>query len=340
MRNKRIRFIYMISAGIIIAFLLKLIIPFPNNSSLYVLMGIFESVLITVTIWEGNLHIDTAIDKRIPWEKKPMKRIVIQLPITYLYNGIVLYGIMWLFNEYFCEIPLINKNQFFTIVMTIASLVSITVLSIETGAQFFRKWKKSLIEVEKYKMESAQAKLENLKNQINPHFLFNNMSVLSSLVYKDPDKAVDFIQQLSKVYRYMLDNRDCELVRLKDEMTFISSYAYLLHIRYSPNLEIKINLPEDQLNKMIPPLSLQLLLENAIKHNEISSQLPLTISLAVSEDYLVISNNKNPKLTTEPSCKTGLKNIQSRYQFFTEKEIHIAAEADTFTVKIPILSVL
>jgi LytS/YehU family sensor histidine kinase len=158
------------------------------------------------------------------------------------------------------------------------------------------------------------------------------------LVYKDQDKAVDFINQLSKVYRYLLDNRNSELVTLENELTFIKSYIYLLQIRFDTNIEFKIDVESEFMHKLIPPLSLQILIENAIKHNEISNEMPLTISINVFENQLMIVNNLQLRTNHEPSSKTGLQNIKDRYKHFTDRELEIIENEKSFIVKIPLLS--
>src|SRR5574343_318502 len=244
MHKSKKRFIYMVLVGVLVAFVLKIIIPFPDNGARVQIMGFVESILITFFIWEGNLLLDYFLEKKLPWHKRPGIRIITQLPLSAIYSGTLMFITMWCFNEYVCEIPYNEQGLFLSISITIGLLVSLILLSVETGLFFFRNWKESLVQVEKYKSESAQANLENLKNQVNPHFLFNNLSVLSSLVYKDQDQAVDFINQLSKVYRYVLDQHSKELSEVKDEIEFIGSYIFLLKIRFGDSLEFKNNIDE------------------------------------------------------------------------------------------------
>ncbi|MCZ8284569.1 MAG: histidine kinase, partial [Bacteroidia bacterium] len=172
----------------------------------------------------------------------------------------------------------------------------------------------------------------------NPHFLFNNMSVLSSLVYKDQDKAVDFINQLSKVYRYLLDNKDSELVTLEDELSFIQSYTYLLQIRFDTNIKFELEIEEEALKKLIPPMALQILVENAIKHNEISEEQPLTVSIVARDKVLQVSNNLKSRANTDPVSKIALKKIHDRYHYFTTIPIEIIEDHTSFIVKVPLLS--
>ena len=185
--------------------------------------------------------------------------------------------------------------------------------------------------------ERAEAELSFLKSQINPHFLFNNLSVLSSLVYSDQDKAVDFINQLSKVYRYLLENRNSELTRLSEEMAFIHSYIYLLSIRFDKNINFTINVKKEDENKLIPPLALQILIENAIKHNEISTASPLQINIITENDMLIVSNTLQPRINKETSSNLGLDNIRQRYQYYSNKEVVVIQENQQFIVKLPLL---
>jgi len=320
--------------------MLKVLIPFPENGWRVQLGSFIESIFITIFIWEGNLRLDDFLEKRYPWSSRPAFRILVQLPVSTIYSASLMFVTMLLFNAFVCEIPFNERGLFLSISITIGLLVSLILMAVETGLFFFREWKESLVQVEKYKSESAQANLENLKNQVNPHFLFNNLSVLSSLVYKDQEKAVDFINQLSKVYRYLLDNKSNELISLEEELKFISSYAYLLNIRYSPNLIIDMQISEENKKLLLPPLTIQLLLENAIKHNVISNEAPLNISLKSDGDNLIISNKINQRLSKEPSSKTGLKNIKVRYSYFTDREVMINDQNELFEVTIPLLTIV
>ena len=327
----------MIFVGILISLLLKYIIKI-NQPEHNILFDFIAAISITIIVWEGNLIIDNWMNQRIPWVIKPGKRIYVHLSISMFFSASVIYLSMLFYNTYVCDLPATIHDTFMKISVIIGIMVSIILLSIEIGLQFFKNWKTSLVEIEKYKTESVQAQLQNLKNQINPHFLFNNLSVLSSLVYKDQDKAVDFINQLSKVYRYVLDNRNSELINLEDELTFIKSYNYLLQIRFNTNIKFNINIDSVYLHKLIPPMSLQMLIENAIKHNEISTSLPLTINIYILNNYLVVSNNLQLRTNEEPSSKTGLQNIKDRYKHFTDRHVEVIEDNDLFTVNIPLLN--
>jgi len=178
-------------------------------------------------------------------------------------------------------------------------------------------------------------KYDSLRNQINPHFLFNSLNVLSDLVIEDQKLAVKFIRQLSLLYRYVLDSSQKELISVQEEFTFIESYKFLLETRFEKGLEIQ--LPEQSNNRWVVPLSVQLLLENAVKHNVVSESKPLSILITYEDDYLIVKNNFQPKETGERSSGKGLDNIIARYHFFTKQPVIITQDSENFTVKIPLL---
>lgn len=195
------------------------------------------------------------------------------------------------------------------------------------------------IEAERFKKESAEAQFDALRKQINPHFLFNSFNVLSSLVYQDADTAAKFIDQLSLVYRYLLKNQDNKLVKLEEELNFLEAYIYLMKIRFQENLQIENRIDTKTKLTYIAPAALQLLIENAIKHNEVSKRAPLSISLYEENDYLVVENNIQLKDQKEESSNVGLNNIVNRYAFISEDRPVIVKSNGKFTVKIPLIDV-
>jgi two-component system, LytTR family, sensor kinase len=335
MKKKKIRFVYMVALGILISFLLELVERDSKEDHFFA--GMITSVLITIFVWEGNNQINLLLDKKLPWIKEPGKRAMVHLPLSIVFSTAAIYFPMLLFNHFICGHPDEEKHSFMFTSLIIGVLVSSVIISAEFSIQFFGYWRKSLVEVEKYKAESLQAQLKNLKDQVNPHFLFNNLSVLSSLVYLNQDKAVDFINQLSKVYRYVLDNKDNELVTLETELAFIRSYAYLFQIRFDKNIEFHFDISESSAKLLIPPMALQILVENTIKHNEISSEKPLKVCIVAFEDELVVKNNFHLRSNPEPGSNTGLKNIRDRYKHFTDKEVQVSQTETVFEVKIPLL---
>lgn len=190
----------------------------------------------------------------------------------------------------------------------------------------------------KLQKENLQSQFEMLKNQVNPHFLFNSLNVLVSLIKLEPDTAERFTEQLSKVYRYVLENKEKDLVNLETEMDFLKAYVFLLEIRFMDKLKITINIPDEKLPMQIPPIALQLLIENAIKHNTFSKKSPLIIDIFTDEDnYLYVINNLQIRENRIESTGIGLKNIETRYGYLTDKKLSYGVINEEFIAKIPLL---
>ena len=223
--------------------------------------------------------------------------------------------------------------------MSIGSLmVTFLVLGIYETIGFYTQLQKSLVEKERLVKENMQSQLESLRNQVNPHFFFNSLNTLVYLIPEAPDKAVNFVQKLSKAYRYILEIRDRHLVALQEEIDFLTSYTCLLKERFGENLQIEVQVPAKFLDRKIVPLCLQMLFENAIKHNVVSTQHPLTISVSVEHgDRLVVKNNLQRKRQEIPSTRIGLENICSRYRFVTDREVEVITTQQSFIVVLPLL---
>jgi LytS/YehU family sensor histidine kinase len=202
------------------------------------------------------------------------------------------------------------------------------------------KWRFSLAELERFKKENAEFQFESLRSQVNPHFLFNSLNTLASLIYSDKEKAEIFIRELSDVYRYVLDNRGKEIVPFSRELEVARSYLYLLSLRFEQNMVVEWKIKPGTEKMMIAPLTLQLLIENAVKHNVISKKKPLTIQISAENSQLVVKNNLQRKEIKEYSSQLGLKNIQSRYAFLNSGEVEITETNSEFIVKVPLIEAL
>ena len=196
----------------------------------------------------------------------------------------------------------------------------------------------SVEEKELLKRESLIAQLNALKTQVNPHFLFNNLNTLCSIIPDQPKQAVEFVQELSKVYRHILEVKDETSILVKDELDVLKAYAFLLKTRFGNNLEIDIRVPQEILQYRIVPHSLQLLLENAIKHNIVSIEKPLKIEVSVHEGKLIVSNNLQKKNQQHDSTGIGLNNIRNRYTLLTNQPIEVMETTKDFTVSIPLIT--
>ncbi|MEL7001785.1 MAG: histidine kinase [Bacteroidota bacterium] len=217
-----------------------------------------------------------------------------------------------------------------SLVLTIAIVAPYMLLRME-------KVREMELNLNKLKEEKSIAELSALKEQISPHFFFNTMSTLSSIVRSDTKEAsLDFIDDISKTYRYSLSSSKTDLVKLKDELDFIRSYALLLQKRFGQKLTINEKISEEIYHSHIPPMSIQLLVENAIQHNIITSQKPLNIDIYNSVDFIFVKNNLQERETVD-SFGIGLMNLNNRYKLIADKEIHIEEKSDDFVVKLPVL---
>ncbi|GAB3940155.1 hypothetical protein GCM10028805_01490 [Spirosoma harenae] len=194
------------------------------------------------------------------------------------------------------------------------------------------------VRAERLEKENVQAQFAALKSQVNPHFLFNSLSILSSLVHADADLSEKFIDQLSRAYRYILEQKDNEKVLLKTELEFIQAYRFLLNIRFENKFDVLIEVPESAQGRYtIAPLTLQLLVENAVKHNRMSAKEPLRVHIQIDEDCLVVRNNLQTRPKSENSTGVGLENIITRYALLTEQPVWVGESDGDFVVKIPLL---
>lgn len=191
--------------------------------------------------------------------------------------------------------------------------------------------------VDQLDKERSQAELQALTNEMDPHFIFNSLNTLNYLIVNQPREAHSFNNRLAQVYKYFLINKNKELISLKDEMEFIESYFYLLQIRHDDKLQLETILTTESHEVLIPPCSLQILIENAIKHNEFTEENPLLIKVTLNDHYLKVSNNIKPKPYAVNSTGIGLKNLSARYKILFHKDISIETTRDNFIVKLPLL---
>lgn len=284
-------------------------------------------------MWIGNGELAHYLNGQFPWVKSPVKRLIVGVISTVVFTILVAIVLLKII-EYARDIKFSSYYDFITISLTITFIISLFM----HGREFLLRWKEAAVSAERYQKESMQATYESLKSQVNPHFLFNSLNALTNLVYEDQDKAVKFIKQLSDVYRYVLDTRDKEVVTLTEELKFLESYAYLQRIRFGDKLVITISVQDE--NYRIAPLALQMLLENAVKHNEVSEDNPLHIALQQNGDTISIENTLQKRMTLgEDSAGMGLENIKKRYAFLTDRPVVIIEKAPHFTVTLPLLSI-
>jgi LytS/YehU family sensor histidine kinase len=299
------------------------------NSGIFWIVTSFTS-LVWVILWKGNDYIGDFISTKISWLHYPVQRFFIGIVATIGFTLLAIYLLGAIYGFIFA----INmaQNVYFSIIITI--IISLFL----HGRAFLINWRKTSIDAEKLQKENIMAKYESLKNQVNPHFLFNSLNALSNLVYEDQDKAVKFIKQLSEVYRYVLDTREKEVVPLEDEIRFLRSYLFLQQIRFGSKLMVEFDI-KDPASVRIAPLALQMLLENAIKHNIVSEEDPLLIRVYSNNHYIIVENNIQKKaMLGEPSMGVGLENICRRYEFLSNVKVEVIQDESRFQVKLPVLT--
>lgn len=280
------------------------------------------------TEWKLNQHVS--------WLEKPWLRFFLSVFLELVLGMLVLVVINTLFYGVVQKqgsSVLFGKTSEGLVYLVISIVVGILLVN---SLHFLRSWKQAAVNEEKLRMEKLAAEYEALKNQVNPHFLFNSLTALSSLVYKDPDKAVAFIRELSNVFRYVLESRDEEVVSFAQENKFLESVIFLNQIRYEAALQVTNSLT-GATDRFILPMALQMLVENAIKHNAVTMGKPLKVEIDEENGFVVVRNNLQPKKSEMVSNKVGLRNIVSRYRYLSNQEVVIETTEDKFIVKLPVL---
>ncbi len=217
-------------------------------------------------------------------------------------------------------------------------IISTMIMAIYEAIYFYIRLKKAIREEERAKQAVIQTQLDILRNQAQPHFLFNTLNTLRDIIEENPKaEAMEFVDKIADVYRFILESGNAHVIPLRDELKFARSYLHIQSERFGDNLKVHWNLTNAFLDDMIVPMSLQLLLENAIKHNTISKAKPLCVEVAIKEDYLTVTNRIQPKSTQLPSTKLGLKNITERYALISPKGLEIERKDGNFRVALPLL---
>ena len=294
-------------------------------------------IVVAFMVWEGNVRLMYYIRASIPWSRRSYYRVIIALFFANIvYSGILSAAFLrlWLLASH--ELQSDNDHLINTVLVIIIAACFITNIYEIIFLNLEKEYNES--RVEQLNVAKAQAELEALKNQIDPHFIFNSLNTLSFLITRDPQNARLFNDTLARVYRYILSNKERDLVLLREEIEFISNYFYLLKIRFAEAVSMVIEITDlSAENFLIPPISLQALVENAIKHNEFSDKKPLTIDVSISADYVIVRNAMNRRNDPPPTSKIGLSNLDNRYKLLTKRNILVENNFESFTVKLPIV---
>jgi two-component system, LytTR family, sensor kinase len=300
------------------------------------LLGVLA--LMVLLIWELNRFIEVSLHiiiKRIRFKINPLILLFLASMINVLLASFVTLVVL--------DVLLAGQIQYdlshTRLLLAFGFRVNLFLNCVNAIVFYMNRFKQTQLEAERLKKESIEAQFEALRNQVNPHFMFNCFNVLSNLVYKDPDVSAQFIAQLSNVYRYLLQSQQKKVVTLQEELSFIESYLYLLKMRHGDNLIVDKRIAAEPENFYVAPASLQMLIENAIKHNIVSKNNPLTIRLYSEKEAIVVANNLQEKEIREESTQRGLQNIKSRYRLLSNAQVLIEKTAGEFRVTIPLLQV-
>jgi len=288
-------------------------------------------------IYKGNKYLHATIRNYFNWYKKPAKKLAAMLFVISFYtipvSVLLLAGWYFLFEHGSINWNVITSSCFiiFVCVLFIVHVYETAFLVLESETE--------IVKNAQLNQAKAEAELEALKNQIDPHFIFNSLNTLSHLIENDSGKAKLFNDHLADVYRYILQNKARDLVLLSEEIAFIEDYFSLIKIRFEDSITLDIQMDANDLQSyLIPPISLQTLVENAIKHNEYDERQPLIIEIRKEDHQLVVSNTLRKKASQRASSKIGLKNLRDRYELITGESISIKEGNDNFIVTLPILS--
>ncbi|HMH33576.1 MAG TPA: histidine kinase [Puia sp.] len=296
------------------------------------------TIAIAFLVWQGNRYLLFSLRSYFNWFNKPVRKILALLLAVSFYtipiSSLMLIGWYYIFLQ-----GHVNWNTVF--MSTLIIMVCVIFITHVYETVFLVKESESeMVRNEQLEKAKAQAELEALKNQIDPHFIFNSLNTLSHLIEDSPVKARLFNDNMAEVFRYILRNKGRELVLLQEEIEFLKDYFSLLKIRFDEAIQLNVSVPEQLIDQyLIPPISLQILIENATKHNEFSTDIPLVIDIGFRPDELVINNETRRKNTRRPSSGIGLQNLDERYRLITQKSIGIQHSEKKFTVIIPILKI-
>jgi LytS/YehU family sensor histidine kinase len=309
-------------------------LAFPEQSLKWHLFTSFVGLIMMIAVGFIAWWIDVTLDKKYPFERNPVKRLVMQFFITLFAIVVVRLASIPLFITHMVVRPtkeLIIAGFAINLFMVLSFVLSIF------GYHFFKRWKEGQLIAAELAKDKAIVQYDNLKNQLNPHFLFNALSSLNSLIFENPQLASDFLLQLSKVYRYVLDNKEKNSVPLREEINFVKHYVTLLETRFGEGIVVQFRVKEEDEVKKIMPVTLQILLENAVKHNITSKETPLVIQVSTDGYFLVVENNLQKKNAIEISNKQGLENLKSLYRYISDREVFVTETDNSFAVKIPLI---
>ncbi len=324
--------------GIVIPLITRMI-PHSQLTNWQVKLSYLYTIFIAFVVYEGTRFLHFTLRTYFDWLNKPAKKIIALIIIIPFYcvpvSVLLLVGWYHLFMQGAVNWPVVKLTA---IIILVAVFF---IVNLYETVFLVRDMANDKVKKEQLERARAEAELEALKNQIDPHFIFNSLNTLSHLIEEKPVKAKQFNDNLADVYRYILQNKARKLVVLREEINFLNNYYLLLQIRFVNAVHLNINIDEALTDQyLVLPISLQLLLENAIKHNEFSEADPLPVKIELQNDMLIIQNKVKKKALRKPSSKIGLQNLQERYKLTTNREVVIKEDESSFTVYLPVLKIV
>jgi len=335
LRDLWIRIPGMLVITTVVTFTIKLALITILNNPWWKVWGTY--LIFTALAWEINRQALIYVRRRNPGISNTQTRII------WLFMGVTVSSFMLSFAwDYIFDVtrfwgydmPIEDYLFDFGVMWIITSMIG----SLYEAAYYITEWKETILEKEDLKKINLQNQLDSLKNQVKPHFLFNSLNSLIALIDEDKTRAKKFVEELSRVYRYLLQSNETEVTTLAKELEFVRAYYYLLKTRYEDGLKLEIDLSPDAEKLLLPSLALQILLENAVKHNTLDAARPLAIKITADDHRLTVSNNLQRKTQFVPSNKVGLANIQSKYKLLNQPSIDISEVNGEFKVTLPLIS--
>ena len=291
--------------------------------------------VVSILLWTANANLGIWTGSKLNWTGNPRRANTISMLIIMIAGIAISIVVPYVYLKYFEKIPQERLSGLVAIYAFITLAINFIIMSFLYSDYLVKYWEKSIKANEALKRENLLAEYEALKSQVNPHFLFNSLNTLTGVVEKSQEKATEYINKLSMIYRYVLDHRNKDLIPLQEEMNFLNDFIYLSKIRYGKGLLVQNQVTVSRI--MIVPMALQLLLENAIKHNVISLEEPLTVNLYTIDGYICMQNNFQPKSSIQKTNRVGLENLTKRYEYLCKKIVEIEKTDAYFEVRIPII---
>ncbi|MNJ86340.1 Sensor histidine kinase YpdA [compost metagenome] len=347
--NNKKRILFTVSGFVLMYLIAYLLDPFSDQWSSYttrsfpdILEEFIITLIICLSVSESSIQVSNQLNKYIRWTDRPILRLTVEtalnLLIVLFLNWLVSFWCLYENPRLANYIPSIEEQRGFLQWVTSSIIISFMIMGINIGNYLISNWKNEVIRVAELNQVAMESELQSLKLQIDPHFVFNNLSVLSELILEDQQLGYQYAENFSRIYRYMLVNSKKDIISLEDELLFLDSYMFLIQNRFGSGVAFEINVDTEYRSLYMPPLTLQMLVENALKHNRTTKKQPLIVRIYTNNSHeLIVENVLLPIEKTLDSNGIGIRNIIRRYHLLSEKEPKIEKSDSLYKVIIPLL---